>query len=50
MTDHDELRWLGVDAAFDVDWLPADAPVVAELRHLGRRTGLWTPGRSAAAP
>jgi 8-oxo-dGTP diphosphatase len=49
-SDHDELRWLGVDSAFDVDWLPADAPVVGELRHLGRRSGLWTPDRSAAAP
>jgi 8-oxo-dGTP diphosphatase len=48
--DHDALRWLAHDEAFDVGWLPADVAVVRELRHLGRTSGLWAPGRSPAAP
>src|SRR5215470_13641283 len=30
--EHAELRWLGVQALDSVDWLPADAPIVAALR------------------
>jgi 8-oxo-dGTP diphosphatase len=30
--EHMELRWLGVDELDSVDWLPADAPIVAALR------------------
>ncbi len=30
--EHAELRWLGADALDSVDWLPADAPIVAALR------------------
>jgi 8-oxo-dGTP diphosphatase len=29
--EHAELRWLGSDELFSVDWLPADAPIVAAL-------------------
>ena len=33
--EHAELRWLGPDELDSVDWLPADAPIVALLRgHL----------------
>ncbi len=32
--EHAELRWLGADALDTVDWLPADAPIVAALRPL----------------
>ncbi len=30
--EHRALRWLGVDELFDVAWLPADRPLVRELR------------------
>ena len=33
LIDHDEHRWLGVDELDDVPWIPADAPVVDELRR-----------------
>ena len=29
--EHAELRWLGADELYSVDWLPADAPIVAAL-------------------
>ena len=32
--EHAELRWLDRDALFSVDWLPADAPIVAALPPL----------------
>jgi 8-oxo-dGTP diphosphatase len=32
--EHAELRWLGVDELDSVDWLPADAPIVAALPPL----------------
>jgi 8-oxo-dGTP diphosphatase len=32
--EHLELRWLGVDELQSVVWLPADAPIVAELPPL----------------
>jgi 8-oxo-dGTP diphosphatase len=33
--EHAELRWLGASQLYEVDWLPADAPIVAALeRHL----------------
>jgi 8-oxo-dGTP diphosphatase len=32
--EHAELRWLGPDELDSVDWLPADAPIVAALRPL----------------
>lgn len=31
LQDHDELRWLAPEQAFDVDWLDADRPAVAAL-------------------
>jgi len=30
--EHAELRWLGADELYTVDWLPADAPIVAALK------------------
>lgn len=32
--EHAELRWLGADELYSVDWLPADAPIVAELGEI----------------
>lgn len=32
--EHTQLRWLGRDELYTVDWLPADAPIVAALRPL----------------
>jgi 8-oxo-dGTP diphosphatase len=32
LEDHDELRWLDAGRWFDVDWLPADLPVIEALR------------------
>ena len=38
--EHAELRWLRGHELDSVDWLPADAPIVAELRPiLGRQRG-----------
>lgn len=34
LEDHSAVRWLGPDELYDVGWLPADLPVVAELREL----------------
>jgi 8-oxo-dGTP diphosphatase len=34
LVDHDEHRWLAAEALHDVDWLPVDLPVVAELAQL----------------
>jgi 8-oxo-dGTP diphosphatase len=30
--EHAELRWLGAEELHTVDWLPADAPIVAALK------------------
>ena len=36
--EHSDLRWLSVDELYSVPWLPADAPIVAELaRIMGAR-------------
>ena len=32
--DHDALRWLGPDELNEVDWLPADRPLLPALREL----------------
>jgi 8-oxo-dGTP diphosphatase len=32
--EHDLVRWLGAGELGDVDWLEADRPFLAELRHL----------------
>ena len=32
--EHDELRWLAAHELDDVAWLPADAPLLPELRDL----------------
>ena len=41
LVDHDAHRWLAADELDDVPWIPADAPLVDELRQLlgMRRTG-----------
>jgi 8-oxo-dGTP diphosphatase len=41
--EHLELRWLTVDELDSVDWLPADAPIVAALPP-------WLAGRSEIRP
>ncbi|MGW0735136.1 (deoxy)nucleoside triphosphate pyrophosphohydrolase [Streptomyces sp. NPDC002851] len=33
LEDHDALRWLAPDEVWDVDWLEADRPAVAEAAH-----------------
>lgn len=30
--EHRALRWLGTDELFDVDWLPADLPIIEAIR------------------
>ena len=32
LEDHSAVRWLGPDELYDVPWLPADLPVVGQLR------------------
>lgn len=32
--EHAELRWLAADELYTVDWLPADAPIVAALQDV----------------
>jgi 8-oxo-dGTP diphosphatase len=32
--DHLAFRWLGPEELYDVDWLPADLPIVAEIAQL----------------
>ncbi|MDG9711927.1 (deoxy)nucleoside triphosphate pyrophosphohydrolase [Streptomyces sp. DH10] len=40
LQDHDELRWLGPDEIWDVDWLDQDVPAVRRtLAHLGPLSG-----------
>ncbi len=36
---HDELRWLGHDELYDVDWLPADYPIIEALARSLRGCG-----------
>ena len=31
MLEHSDMRWLSADELYSVDWLPADAPIVAAL-------------------
>ena len=37
LVDHDEHRWLGPDELLDVPWIPADLPLVEQLRPLLQR-------------
>lgn len=37
LEDHDALRWLTLDDLFEVDWLPADLPIVQHVATLLRR-------------
>lgn len=34
LRDHSEFRWLTVDQLHDVDWLPADLPIIEKLASL----------------
>lgn len=34
LRDHSEFRWLTVDELHDVDWLPADLPIIEKLASL----------------
>jgi 8-oxo-dGTP diphosphatase len=38
LIEHGEMRWLGADELNSVDWLPADAPIVAALPPLLAQT------------
>lgn len=31
LNDHDEIRWLSTDQLLDVNWAPADIPIVKKL-------------------
>lgn len=36
LTEHKQIRWLGADELFSVEWAPADIPIIEELaRRLG---------------
>jgi 8-oxo-dGTP diphosphatase len=37
--EHASLRWLTADELDDVPWLPADRPLLTELRHLLQTAG-----------
>jgi 8-oxo-dGTP diphosphatase len=41
--EHAAMRWLGADELTSVPWLPADAPIVAELPALLAATGEGLP-------
>lgn len=42
LNDHDAHRWLAANELGDVDWIPADAPVLAELEAALVRRGIPT--------
>ena len=44
LLDHDAHRWLTAGELDDVPWIPVDAPVVEELRHLLRPKRRVGPG------
>nr|WP_285895942.1 (deoxy)nucleoside triphosphate pyrophosphohydrolase [Trueperella bernardiae] len=33
LTEHAQVRWLGADELMDVEWAPADLPILEELRR-----------------
>nr|WP_204398850.1 (deoxy)nucleoside triphosphate pyrophosphohydrolase [Arcanobacterium pluranimalium]MBM7825021.1 8-oxo-dGTP diphosphatase [Arcanobacterium pluranimalium] len=33
LTEHQAMRWLSADELFDVQWAPADIPIIEELRR-----------------
>lgn len=45
LLDHDALRWLDVTELDDVSWMPADGPLVEELRRVLSGPGpmAWSP-------
>lgn len=36
LVDHDELRWLGMDELYEVEWAPADIPLVEQYQFRAR--------------
>ena len=40
LVDHDELRWLEVDQLADVEWAPADIPLVDQYKAIAATDGL----------
>lgn len=50
LADHDELRWLGPDEIWDVDWLDQDVAAVRETIRAVARTGNPEASRGAGKP
>jgi 8-oxo-dGTP diphosphatase len=46
--EHDALRWLGPEELDDVPWIPADAPVLAELA--GQLRAMTRPASGLTGP
>ena len=49
LREHGEFRWLTLEQLHDVDWLPADLPIVEKLASLmsdlaGGHAEIWPPG------
>ena len=36
LNDHDEIKWLAIDQLFELNWAPADIPIVKKLVKLKR--------------
>jgi mutator protein MutT len=45
--DHDELRWLGVDELFEVEWAPADIPLVQQYEARARTSNYYSSNATA---
>ena len=50
LADHDLLRWVTPEGAFDVAWLAADATVVRHLLSLRRPADGWPDGSNGDPP
>ena len=49
LVDHDEHRWLAADELLDVPWIPADLPLVEQLRARLRAPAVPEPPRAGPA-
>ncbi|WP_206046882.1 NUDIX domain-containing protein [Mangrovimicrobium sediminis] len=41
LVDHDELRWLSVDELYEVEWAPADIPLVEQYQLRARTSAYY---------
>ncbi len=41
LVDHDEVRWLSIDQLYEVQWAPADIPLVEQYEARARATGYY---------